>query len=86
MFYLIGNQASSRFTLCIHRENIYLKLSGLISILSLSTFQSIDGSDHLAAQTIDDDKDECLKAGMNDFMLKPMRINEISLVIERFTV
>jgi len=67
MFYLIGNQASSRFTLCIHRENTYLKLSGLISILSLSTFQSIGGSP----------KNECLKACMNDFMLKPMRINEI---------
>ncbi|PNH87373.1 signal transduction histidine kinase [Vibrio diazotrophicus] len=39
----------------------------------------------LTAHTMDDDKDECLKAGMNEFMLKPMRINEISSVIERFT-
>lgn len=39
----------------------------------------------LTAHTMDDDKEECLNAGMDDFVLKPMRINEISSVIERFT-
>ncbi len=39
----------------------------------------------LTAHTMEDDKEECLNAGMDDFMLKPMRINEISNIIERFT-
>ncbi len=38
----------------------------------------------LTAHTMDNDKEECLNAGMNDFVLKPMRINEISKVIEKF--
>ena len=38
----------------------------------------------LTAHTMDDDKEKCLKAGMNDFVLKPMRINEISQVIEKY--
>jgi len=38
----------------------------------------------LTAHTMDDDKEKCLNAGMNDFVLKPMRINEISQVIEKY--
>ncbi|WP_165311360.1 response regulator [Vibrio ziniensis] len=38
----------------------------------------------LTAHTMEDDKDECFKAGMDGFIIKPMRINEISSVIEKF--
>ncbi len=38
----------------------------------------------LTAHTMDNDKEECINAGMNDFVLKPIRINEISKVIEKF--
>ncbi len=38
----------------------------------------------LTAHTMENDKEECLNVGMNDFVLKPMRINEISNIIDKY--
>ncbi len=38
----------------------------------------------LTAHTMESDREECLSAGMNDIVLKPMRINDISKVIEKY--
>jgi len=37
----------------------------------------------LTAHTMETDKEQCIIAGMNDFVLKPMRINEVSSMIEK---
>lgn len=37
----------------------------------------------LTAHTMETDKEQCIIAGMNDFVLKPMRINDVSNMIEK---
>jgi osomolarity two-component system sensor histidine kinase NIK1 len=38
----------------------------------------------LTANTLDNDKDKCLKAGMNDYLPKPFSPDELYAVIEQF--
>jgi osomolarity two-component system sensor histidine kinase NIK1 len=39
----------------------------------------------LTANTLDNDKDKCLQAGMNDYLPKPFSPEELYTVIEQFT-
>jgi CheY-like chemotaxis protein len=38
----------------------------------------------LTANTLDNDKDKCLQAGMNDYLPKPFSPEELYAVIEQF--
>ncbi len=40
----------------------------------------------LTANTLDNDKDKCLQAGMNDYLPKPFSPEELYAVIEQFAV
>ena len=40
----------------------------------------------LTANTLDNDKDKCLQAGMNDYLPKPFSPEELNAVIEQFAL
>ena len=38
----------------------------------------------LTANTLDNDKEKCIKAGMNDFLAKPFTVRELNHIIDKY--